>query len=464
MAATGTPQRSDRLPPYSEEAERGVLGSLLLDAVRVLDLCRIKRVLADAFYVPSHQVVFQALAEMVDHGRPVDLLTVGDFLKDQRLLEKVGGAEFLERLVAATPTAAHAEYYLKLVHEKHLLRRMIAEAQKAMEACYAAELEPDRILNNAEQAFFDIAHTETREQVKWGDLVDDGMRKLDDLIGGKGEIGLPSGFADLDKLTHGLQKSELIILAARPSMGKTALALNIAEHVALQHTAAKGHHPVAVFSLEMSAEQLVRRMICCRARVSAHKLSEGFVSKELHGNLVGATDILRQAPIFIDDTAGLEVMELRSRARQLARKENVELIVVDYLQLLHYSEFAREGRQIEVAKISSELKTMAKELRVPVLVLSQLSRAPEIRSKVAEPKLSDLRDSGAIEQDADVVLLLRRPCKYGDDDRSTDKTLAVLDVAKNRNGPTGCFDLNFFDEFTRFESRDQRHRDEGGAA
>ncbi|TAN36731.1 MAG: replicative DNA helicase [Verrucomicrobia bacterium] len=459
MAANGTPGRTDRLPPYSEEAERGVLGSLLLDAVRVLDLCRTGQVLTESFYVPSHQVVFQTLAEMVDHGRPVDMLTVGDFLNRQGQLEKIGGAAFLERIVDATPTAAHAEYYIRLVREKHLLRMMISEAQKAIETCYAAELEPDRILNNTEQAFYDIANAQHRELAKWEDLVKDGMQKLDQLINGEGEMGLGSGFTDLDKLTHGLQKSELIILAARPSMGKTSLALNIAENVALHH---EGNRPVAVFSLEMSSEQLVRRMICCRARVSAHKLSEGFVSRELHGNLVGATDALMKAPIVIDDTAGLEVMELRSRARQLKRKHNIELIVVDYLQLLHYSEFAGEGRQIEVAKISSELKTMAKELQLPVLVLSQLSRAPEIRGKASVPKLSDLRDSGAIEQDADVVLLLRRPCKYPDDERSADKTLAVLDVAKNRNGPTGDFDLNFFDEFTRFESRDQRHRDEGG--
>ena len=462
MAATGTPGRTDRLPPYSEEAERGVLGSMLIDpdAGRVVDLCRTGQVTTASFYVPVHQLVFQTLTEMVDHGRPVDLLTVNDYCTTQGLLEKMGGPAFLERLVDATPTAAHAEYYIRLVREKHLLRMMISEAQRAIEACYAAEQEPDRILNHTEQAFYDIANVQHRELAKWPDLVNEGMQQIDKIINGGAYTGLPSGYADLDQLTRGLQKSELIILAARPSMGKTALALNIAENVALHRD---GSHPVAVFSLEMSSEQLVRRMICCRARVSAHKLSDGFVSKELHGQLVAATDTLMKAPIVIDDTAGLEVMELRSRARQLKRKHNVELIVVDYLQLLHYSEFGGEGRQIEVAKISSELKTMAKELRVPVLVLSQLSRAPEIRGKASVPKLSDLRDSGAIEQDADVVLLLRRPCKYPDDERSADKTLAVLDVAKNRNGPTDSFDLNFFDEFTRFESRDQRHHSEGGA-
>ena len=463
MAANGTPGRTDRLPPYSEEAERGVLGCLLQDATRVLDLCRTTQVVTDSFYVPSHQVIFQTLSEMVDQGRPVDLLTVGDFLNRQGLLEKIGGVAVLERLIDSTPTAAHANYYSKLVREKHLLRLMIHRAQETIETCYQAELEPLRILNNTEQAFYNLANDQHRELPIWENLVKDGMTKLEQLIDGKGEVGLGSGFADLDKLTHGLQKSELIILAARPSMGKTSLALNVAENVALHHEGDKKGRPVAVFSLEMSAEQLVRRMICCRARVSAHKLSEGFVSRELHGNLVAATDALMKAPIVIDDTAGLEVMELRSRARQLQRKYDAELIIVDYLQLLHYSQFAGEGRQNEVAKISSELKTMAKELHVPVLVLSQLSRAPEIRGKASVPKLSDLRDSGAIEQDADVVLLLRRPCKYPDDDRSADKTLAVLDVAKNRNGPTGDFDLNFFEDFTRFESRDQRHREEGGA-
>ena len=462
MAATGTPGRTDRLPPYSEEAERGALGSILIDPQpeRVVDLCRTGQIKAESFYVPAHRMLFTALTEMADQVRPIDLLTVGEFLTTQGLLEKLGGAIFLQRIVDATPTAAHAEYYIRIVREKHLLRMMITEAQQAIEACYTAELEPDRILNNTEQAFYDIANFQHRELAKWPDLVTDGHRKIEDIIKSNKDLtGLPTGFADIDRLTRGLQPSDLVILAARPSMGKTALALNIAENAALHRD---GQHPVAIFSLEMSAEQLVRRMICSRAGIASQSLGRGYFATNLHGQLISAVDMLVRAPIFLDDTAGLEVMELRSRARQIKRKHNVELVIVDYLQLLHFSEFAREGRQIEVAKISSELKTMAKELGVPVLVLSQLSRAPDTRDKTSGvPKLSDLRDSGAIEQDADVVCLLRRPCKYKDDQDFEDKLLAIVDIAKQRNGPTDEVKLNFRAEFTRFEDRVEM-RGEGG--
>ena len=271
-----------------------------------------------------------------------------------------------------------------------------------------------------------------------------------------------NGQADIDRLTRGLQPGDLIIIAARPSMGKTALALNIAENAALHRD---GHHPVAVFSLEMSADALVRRMICCRAKISAHSLGKGFLARELHSELISAVDTLMKAPIVVDDTAGLEVSELRSRARQISRKHSIELIVVDYLQLLHCKEAAREGRQNEVARISSELKVMAKELHVPVVCLSQLSRAPESRDKTSGvPKLSDLRDSGAIEQDADVVCLLRRPSYYKDDPDHEDKTLAILDIAKQRNGPTGEIYLNFQADYTRFEDRIGFRREGGGGS
>jgi len=455
MAAQVTPPpagRSDRLPPYSEEAERGVLGCILLDAARVIDLCRTRRLAATAFYLRHHQVLFETVEGMVNENRPVDLLTVRERLRDLGQLEGLGGPAFLEQLVDSTPTSAHAEYYVTLVHQKFMLRLMIDQARATVELCYAAEDEADQILHKTEQAFFEIANFKHHDVAAWDKLVEAGMTQIEHIINsGKNITGLATGFADMDRLTMGLQPGDLVILAARPSMGKTALALNVTENVALMRDE---KHAVAVFSLEMSAEQLVRRMICSRARVSAHKLSRGYVSKEQHGSLIQATDVLMKAPIVIDDTGGLEVLELRSRARRLKRKYNVDLIVVDYLQLLHYPPYAREGRQLETAAISGALKAMAKELRVPVLCLSQLSRAPEQRDKTSGvPRLSDLRDSGAIEQDADVVFMLRRPCKYADDPEYGDEKLAILELAKQRNGPTGEIRLNFEAEYTRFGDR-----------
>ncbi len=280
------------------------------------------------------------------------------------------------------------------------------------------------------------------------------MKEVEKLISEKkGITGVSTGYQDIDKMLLGMQKGDLIVLAARPSMGKTSLALNIAEHVALgaRHQPVR---PVAVFSLEMSAESLVRRMICGHARVARRRACPRATwASRNTASLMGAADALIRAPIYVDDTAGLEAMDLRARARRMKRKYDVEFIVVDYLQLMNFSKFANEGRQRETAAISQALKGMAKELKVPVLVLSQLSRAPETREKTAMPKLSDLRDSGAIEQDADVVMLLRRPCKYKSDPEASDLRLSILDIAKHRNGPTGEVRLNFEESFTRFENR-----------
>jgi replicative DNA helicase len=265
-----------------------------------------------------------------------------------------------------------------------------------------------------------------------------------------------------------MKPGEMIVLAARPSMGKTSLALNIAERVATAHTDDPASRGVAVFSLEMSAGQLVFRMLCSHARVPSHKLTKGYIGDVNHTDLISAADVLMKAPIYLDDAAGLEALDLRARARRLHSRYNIELIVIDYLQLLNYTQHAREGRQRETSAISSALKAMAKELQVPVLVLSQLSRAPETRGSLAVPKLSDLRDSGAIEQDADVVLMLRRPCKYPEDEQSHDKSLAIVDVAKNRNGPTGAVELNFTEDLMRFDNRrqgvDHRRQEEESVA
>ena len=452
-AGARAPRPGDRVPPHSEDAERAVLGCALQDAARILDLCIERQISAGSFYVQRHQSLFDTMMALHADRKPVDFVTVTERLRETALLDSVGGEDELARLISGTPTTAHAEYYIQRVYENHLLRRIIEAARGVTEDCYKGETEAESMLSSAEETFYALSEQRIAVERTWGQLVNLEMKEVEKLIQEKkGITGVSTGYADIDRMLLGMQGGDLIVLAARPSMGKTSLALNIAEHVAL----GARHQPpraVAVFSLEMSAESLVRRMICCHARVSAQELSSGRVSAPEHVQLTGAADVLRNAPIYVDDTAGLEAMDLRARARRLKRKFGVEFIVVDYLQLMNFSKFAAEGRQRETAAISQALKGMAKELKVPVLVLSQLSRAPETREKNAVPKLSDLRDSGAIEQDADVVMLLRRPCKYKDDKDAGDLRLAILDIAKHRNGPTGEVRLNFEDRYTRFENR-----------
>lgn len=446
--------RTDRIPPYSEDAERGVLGSALLDSGRVVDLAVERRLRPESFHVPAHQALFELFIEMSHEGRPVDLLTVGDRLRDRGRLEEIGGAAFLEQLVDATPTPAHAEYYIEIVRQKHLLRLIIDRAREAIDSTYGSEESADSILGKVEQSFFEIGEAQRGQAPPWPDLVKQAVQEIEKIYAlKKGLTGIPTGYHDLDRLLLGLQPTDMIVLAARPSMGKTSLALNVVQNIALGQGGDHEPRPVAVFSLEMSREQLVRRMICSHADVPGHKLAGGYLSTEHHGRLMNSASALNKAKILLDDTAGLEVLELRSRARRMKRRFGIEMIVVDYMQMLNYPQFASEGRQRETAAISGALKGMAKELKIPVLVLSQLSRAPETRSTTAIPKLSDLRDSGSIEQDADVVLLLRRPCKYPDDPDHDDQLLAIVEVAKHRNGPTGIVKLNFIDEFTRFENR-----------
>jgi replicative DNA helicase len=449
---------AERIPPYSEEAEKGVLGSVLLDAVRVMDLCVERQLVPESFYVPAHRTIFEVLLEMLSQGAAIDLLTVTDRLRSSGRLDAVGGSGSLDRLVDSTPTAAHAEYYIDLVRQKHLLRCIIACARDAENECFASEESADTLLSKVEQSFFDITERQHGFVMPWTDAVKKTMEHVERiLVSRRGLTGLSTGFLNLDRVVQGLRPAEMIVLAARPSMGKTSLAMNIAEHVALgRNDPQREAHPVGIFSLEMSHEALVMRMLCSHAGVSAFKLTSGYASATAdHGKLIQAASVLTKAPIFLDDTGGLEIMELRARARRMRKKHGVDLIVIDYLQLLHSREFARQGKQIETADISGNLKAMAKELKVPVLVLSQLSRAPDQRDKLGKPKLSDLRDSGAIEQDADVVWMLRRPCKYPDDEEAADETLAVLDVAKHRNGPTGEVRLNFEEDFTRFTDRIQ---------
>ncbi len=446
--------RPDRIPPHSEDAERGVLGSMMVDAERAIDLAIERQIRTDSFYIPAHRLVFDTIVDLHDRGRPVDLLTVGQRMRDLGTLDGIGGQAFIEGLMDQTPTSAALEYYIDIVRQKHILRRVIEVSRDAVESCYRADETADLILDRAAQNLFDISHDQRRTIIPWSEAVKETMVHIEHIFQNKtGVTGVPSGYIDIDRLTGGFQPADMIIIAARPSMGKTSLAMNIAEKVAMGEVSDHLARPVAIFSLEMPREALVKRMLCSRADIQSDRIRKGMLSGDMHNRLVQAASDLQKAQIFVDDSAGLEAVELRARARRLKKQYDIQLIVVDYLQMLNFSQKSGEGRQRETAAISASLKAMAKELRIPVIVLSQLSRAPETREKTAVPKLSDLRDSGSIEQDADVVMLLRRPCKYKDDPEFADKTLAIVDFAKHRNGPTGEVRLNFKDETTRFENR-----------
>jgi replicative DNA helicase len=462
-----------RTPPHSVEAERGVLGSILLDVGndnRVLDLCTENGIGAEAFFSPSHRLLFETLIEMSRASVTIDPLTLNERLRALNRLDEIGGTSAIQALIDETPTAAHAEYYINIVRQKHLLRAVIACARDAERRCFDESISADLILGEVEQKFLGIADRRDGTGLTWPQAINNTMGHIERLfsLGPGGVAGLPTGFANLDKKLKGLRNGEMIVLAARPSMGKTSLAMNIAECVALGKDIygrpMKGDqnrtHPVAVFSLEMSTESLAMRMLCGFAGVPGFQIDQGLINpKKINQQLTRAASDLAKAPIYVDDTGGLDVMDMRARARRMKKRYKIELIVIDYLQLCNCREFAKQGRQIETSQISGQIKAMAKELNVPVIVLSQLSRAPEQRGdKSNKPKLSDLRDSGAIEQDADVALLLRRPCKAHGDPEFEDRRLAIVDVAKHRNGPTGEVRLDFEDALTRFGDR----ADQGG--
>lgn len=448
------PSRNERKPPFNEDAEMGVLGSILLDAPKVLDFCTERQIQPESFYLRHHQIIYAAMKDMNAAFRPIDVMTLGDRLKTQGNLDEIGGIPYLNKLLDSTPTAAHAEYYVDLVRQTHLLRRIIDCARNSENECYTSQDEADIVLAKVEQDFFNISEERHTSMVPWPQAVKETMVTVETiLLTKKGISGIPTGFRDVDDKLLGLHKEDMIIIAARPSMGKTSLAMNIAENVALGKS--DGHPlPVGVFSLEMSREQLILRLLGSHAHISVHDIASGYLNDRKHGLLTSAADIFSKAPIFLDDTGGLDILELRARARRMKKKHDIALFIIDYLQLLHCHERSREGRQNEIASISGSLKNMAKELKVPVLVISQLNRAPEARDREGRPRMADLRDSGSIEQDADVVCLLRLPSKYNDEGEahSDDAEEALLDIAKQRNGPTGEIKLTFMKRFMRFES------------
>jgi replicative DNA helicase len=470
-----------KTPPCNVEAERAVLGSIMLDTLgrngdRVMDLCLTGGISPETFYDPRNRTVYQAMLDLNRQSKPLDSITLLEELRTSGRLETIGGAAYLESLYEQTPTTAHAEYHISLIRGKYLRRLMIERANKVVEKCYDENEYPDpqAVLGDAEKTFLEIGLT-GETTMPWSAAVEESFRRIDAMFESNGSTfeGLSTGLTHLDEKLQGLKNAEMIVVAARPSVGKTSLAMNIAESCALgldmNNVPVKcdggKRHPVMIFSLEMPVEALTKRMIAGRARVNMWRLNRNLCARSekqmMSANLFQAVGELRGAPIFVDDTAGLDVMDLRARARRAKKQHGIELIVIDYLQLCCCREYAKQGRQIEVSHISQQIKAMAKELKVPVIVLSQLSRANEQRGdKFERPKLSDLRDSGAIEQDADVVFLLRRPSRTPSDPESGDETLAIIDVAKNRNGETGDVRVNFLREYTRFCDREIPRGDE----
>lgn len=441
----------EKVPPQSREAEISVLGAMLFEEgalVRAIEILK-----PFYFYEEAHQKIFLAAQALFEKNQAVDLVTVSEELRKQKQLEAVGGASYLAQLTAAVPTAVNLEHYAQIVKEKALLRRLIGAASQILQESYEPESEVGQLVDRAEQMIFEISqHQIEGKFVALKDVIRQSIETIDQLYQRKEHVtGLATSFKDFDVKTAGLQRSDLIIVAGRPSMGKSALVSSICEHIAIELK-----KPIAFFSLEMSKEQLVQRMLCSHARVDAQKVRTGYLSHQDWPKLTAAAGKLSEAPIFIDDAPSLTALELRAKARRLKAQHGVELVVVDYLQLMQGYGRA-ENRQQEISEISRSLKALARELRVPVIAVSQLSRAVESRTG-NRPQLSDLRESGAIEQDADVVVFLFREEYYHPAEENRNKAEAI--IAKQRNGPTGTVDLVFLKEWTRFDNPEfQREQD-----
>lgn len=431
-----------KLPPQSVEVEQGVLGAILLDQealVRVLDILQ-----EQDFYQSAHRWIFSAMVDLFEDNSPIDVLTVAERLKKQERLESVGGAAYLAELAEMIPTSAHVLHHAHIVREKSILRALIQSATTIVTESYEDTGDIDLLLDRAEQIIFEISQRRAAAGFSnINQVLKGSFKRIEQLYERKERVtGVPMGFTDLDGKTSGMQPSDLIIVAGRPGMGKTAFSLNVAQHVGT-----RVGRPVAIFSLEMSKEQLVTRMLCAEARVDATKLRTGFLHRDDWPRLTKAAGTLSEARIYIDDTPAQTSLDIRTKSRRLkAELGDLSLIIVDYLQLMQ-GRARSENRQQEISEITRSLKGLAKELDVPVIGLSQLSRAVEQR-RPSRPQLSDLRESGAIEQDADVVALIYRDEVY--DEETTDKGVAEIIIAKQRNGPTGVVRLQFQGEFTRF--------------
>ncbi len=438
-------QMLERPLPHSAEAERAILGAIILDNSLVNQAIELLR--PDDFYVRAHQFVFRAMIALSERGSEINPILVGEELRREGALEQTGGIAFISELTYGLPHFTNIAAYAKMVSGKSLMRQLVRVANKVTSEALEEEDEPEIILDHAEQMIFALADERTRQGFAHVKPVADQLLEKVQEMAGRSTIltGLATGFSEFDNMTSGLQPSDLIIVAARPSMGKTSLCLTLAQNAAIQEGAVVG-----VFSLEMSKESLVMRMLCSEGRVDAHRFRSGRLAREEWARLAGALGTLAEARIYIDDTPGISVLEMRAKARRLAAEQKrLDLIVVDYMQLMSGSSRRSESRQQEVSQISRELKGLAKELNVPLVALSQLSRAPEARSD-HRPQLSDLRESGSIEQDADLVAFIYREEQYARTEENAG--IAELIIAKQRNGPTGTVNLAFLKEFTRFEN------------
>jgi replicative DNA helicase len=438
----------DKLPPQNIDAEQSVLGAILIDNSALMSTLELLSY--EDFYKESHRKIFIGMTDLFDRNEPIDIVTLTDHLRKKNDLDVIGGPQYLTSLAMTIPTSANVRYHSKIVREKAMLRGLLRSVTDIARNVYDGELDAEELIDYAEKTVFDLS--DKRIKVSFAslkDVIKDSFQMIEQLYDRKEMVtGVPTGFAQIDELTTGLQKSDLIIIGGRPSMGKTAFSLNIAQHVGVHMK-----EPVAIFSLEMSKEQLAFRMLCSEAMVDSNSIRKGFIKKEDWHRLTNAAGNLAAAPIFIDDSAGMTVLEMRAKARRLKAEHGLSLVIVDYLQLMRGRGNA-ERREQEISEISRSLKALAKELRVPVIALSQLNRGVENRTE-KKPTLADLRESGAIEQDADVIIFLYRDEIYNKK-REDNKGKAEIIVAKQRNGPTGEIPLTFISHCTRFENYSDR--------
>lgn len=438
---SGQAEIFQNVPPHDDAAELAVLGAMFLD--REAASLALEMLTGEDFYRPDHRQVFEAAEELYHSGVPIDMITVKNKLEEKQVFDQIGGLPFLANISTSVGSSANMRHYAAIVEEKSVLRRLIRTANNISQMSYEGKTDVNAIMDTAEKGIFDIMQNRHSDQFHHiRDIAVDSIEKIEDIYRSKGKLtGVPTGFVDFDQKTAGLQKSDLILLAARPSMGKTAFALNI-----IQNAAIRSNVPTAVFSLEMSREQLVNRMLCSEAMLDAQRLRTGELTDSDWADLIQAMGPLSQAPIYIDDTPGVTPMEVRSKCRRLKVEKGLGLIVIDYLQLMSGNS-RNDSRQQEISEISRALKAIAREMEAPVIALSQLSRACEQRAD-HRPMLSDLRESGAIEQDADVVAFLYRDEYYFPDTEK--KNQAELIIAKQRNGPTGTVDLTWMGQYTKF--------------
>ncbi|MCX5885440.1 MAG: replicative DNA helicase [Proteobacteria bacterium] len=433
-----------KLPPQNIDAEQSVLGGVLVENEAFNKV--LEYITQEDFYREAHRKIFLGMVELFNKNEPVDLITLTEVLKKRNHLEDVGGAAYLASLVDNITTASNISYYAKIVREKSVIRKLITTATEIVTSGYEDSKDVEDLLDEAEKSIFEITGRQIKPSfLDLKSVLKESMKTIERLYERKEFVtGVPTGFGELDRLTAGLQPSELIVVAGRPSMGKTAFCLNIAQYAAIE-----ANIPVAIFSLEMSKEQIALRMICSEGRVDAHRLRRGFLDKEDWKKLITAIDVLSQAPIFIDDTPALTALEMRAKARRLKAEHNLGLLIVDYLQLMR-GRGSSDNREQEISDISRSLKALAKELNLPIVALSQLNRRVEDRPN-KRPQLADLRESGAIEQDADVIAFIYREELYNRSDEDV-KGIAEILVGKQRNGPTGDIKLTFVDKYTRFEN------------